>query len=355
LDENGNVLVRGPLDEFDETGKIIGHKIKTENSYKRSLGMLMGLYPDFIQNGRTYAEYEAYVDAALKNGTDAVLRVGIDKVMAKTEADGSINVNPYLMTYKDVISGKGISNSIRKLENGPMQYTTSIYIKNVRDEIVGTIDKSHTFLSKLTSEVDYVMIENMIPEGRRLKATTFQFNPNGSVEMYGLGSTMPDPNKMGKEFPAIADGTYRHVTSLHGPTETSPYLALRLFDAVAGANAGWDDVTGVAGRTVVPSFNYTKTDNWGQFGQDLPGYYYGTAGDRVAATVFAINAHKSNTYPFTPSDSGNYGGSDGCQIWYPAVYLRLMHNQKYGTFGNFTIIRSFFGDGTNGKNNYRDW
>jgi hypothetical protein len=118
LDEDGNVLIRSPLDIFDENGKIIGHKIETENSYKRSFGMLMGLYPDFIQNDRTYAEYDTYVDAALADGSDSMLRTGINTAMAKKAEDGSIDVNAYLMTLVGVVSGEGIRHSVREMYDG---------------------------------------------------------------------------------------------------------------------------------------------------------------------------------------------------------------------------------------------
>jgi hypothetical protein len=375
LDENGNVIVRSPLDEFDKDGKIIGHKIETENSYKRSFGMLMGLYPDFIQNGQTYAEYDAYVDAELKkinqdnDSTDASLRAVIDKAMAETAADGSIDVNSYLMTYKDVISGKGVFKTTIRTQNDASYSLAFVDIKNKNDEIVGRICTSFMLSSNRNSEVDYVMIENMIPEGQRLKAATFQFDSTGNVEMYGMGSTMPDPNKMGqpipkdtgKTFAALADGTYRQVTSLHN-LDGASYKALRLFDAVTGAAAKMADVTGPKRKdaTAVPGFPYTEKDNWGTFRGNLPGYYYDEKEGKVDETVFSINAHRSNNFPSTGViKDGKYtvsiGGSDGCQIWYPMVYEQLMRNQKYGTFGNFIINRSLFGDGTKGQNNYLDW
>jgi hypothetical protein len=354
LDENGNILVRSPLDIFDEDGNITGQKIATENSYKRSFGMLMGLYPDFIQNGATYAEYDEYVDAALANGTDEMFRNGINEAMTHTAADGSIDVNAYLMTYADVIRGIGVSHI---MSYSAEAYMTFVDIKNERGEVVGTVSTPIKLLEQ-QNEIDFIMVENMISEGRRLKAATFQIDSTGNVQMFGLGSTMPDPNLMGDKNPAIADGTYRQVTSLHdlNGLHGNPYKALRLFDAVAGVNAGWEDVTGPKQKgAAVPGFSYTETNNWGSYGQNLPGYYYDEAGNQMSATVSNINAHKSNNKPFTPSGSGNYGGSEGCQLWYPTVYDRILGNQQFKTFGSFTINRSLFGNGTGGKNDYRNW
>jgi hypothetical protein len=365
LDENGNVIVRSPLDKFDAEGNIVGHEIETENSYQRSFGMLMGLYTDFIQNGQTYAEYDAYVDAARANGSDAILRTGIAEAMRHTAEDGSIDVNAYLMTYKDVIQGIGIWQTMTRIPNGTVSYMTHVNIKNEYDEVVGSIwsEVWDGVANSTMDDVNYTMIENMIPEGRRLKAATFQFDSSGNVQMFGLGSTMPDPNRMGEVLPAIADGTYRHVTSLHNLSGDS-YKALRLFDAITGANAGWSDVTGPlrTDATAVPGFNYTAKDkdNWGKYGGSLPGYYYDEKGNRVDSKVSAINAHKSNNNPFegVVKDGKtivNVGGSAGCQTWLPSVYDQIMQNQQYGTFGKFTINRAFFGDGTGGRNNYRNW
>jgi hypothetical protein len=368
LDEDGNVLIRSPLDIFDKNDKIIGHEVTDEDSYKRSFGMLMGMYSDFT--GRTYEEYKAYVstfegddaETEKRKAYDSMILSGITKAMGKTleytMRDGtqkaSIGVNAYLMTLVGVVSGEGIRHSVREMYDGSTNLITFINIKDKKGEVVGTIGGSFIQSSSRADETDYIMIENMIPEGRRLKAATFQLTSDGSVAMFGLGSTMPDPNNMGAKLPALADGTYRQVTSLHSLYENS-YKALRLFDAVAGKNATAGDVIGSnRATTAVPGFPY-GTGDWNKYRQNLTGYNYDAEGNRVEGKASDINVHMSNNNPFIASDSGNYGGSEGCMLWHPSTYDRILGNQSYGTFGNFTINRSFFGDGTGGKNNYLNW
>jgi hypothetical protein len=274
--------------------------------------------------------------------------------MTHTAADGSIDVNAFLMTYADVSRGIGVRQSIYYSARG---YVTFVDIKNERGEVVGTVNTAFKSAEQM-KETDYIMVENMIPESHRLKAATFQFDSSGNVQMFGLGSTMPDPSKMDATHPAIADGTYRQVTSLHN-LDGDSYKALRLFDAVAGKDAGWEDVTGPKQngdkKAAVPGFPYTETSNWGSYGQNLPGYYYDEAGNQMSAKVSNINAHKSNNSPLVRSDAGFLGGSEGCMLWHPSVYDQIVGTQQFKTFGNFTINRSFFGDGTGGKNDYRNW
>jgi hypothetical protein len=365
LDENGNILVRSPLDIIDENGKIVGHRTETDNSYTHSFGMLMGMYTDFNQNGSTLEEFEKY-DKYVDSVPDGHVRAGIKEAMAHTAADGSIDVNAYLMTYKDVANGKGVYT--RYLPSAD-SVQTSITIKNERDEAVGTI--SSIFSNERRGEVDHTMIENMIPEGRRLNAATFQIDAVGNVTMFGLGSTMPDPNAMGKEnkaenkYPAIADGLYRSVVSLHG-LDGNSQKAFRLFDYETGKNYIYEDVTGPKRKDAitVPEFNYTKIDNWGKGQSNLPGYYYDDSGQTIDAKVFAINGHKSNNNPYATYDIKNKagevidkstGGSKGCQTWLPGTYNQIIDKQNFGTFGNYTINRSLFGDGTGGKNNWKTW
>jgi hypothetical protein len=384
LDEDGNVLIRSPLDIFDKNGKIIGHKVTDEDSYKRSFGMLMGMYSDF--NGRTYEEYKAYVDtfegdsaeAKTQKAYDSGILSGITKAMGNTleytMRDGtqkaSIGVNAYLMTLVGVVprmvtnmvtgevterQGEGIRYSVREMYDGSTNISIFIDVKDKKGEVVDVIGGSFVQSSSRADETNYVMVENMIPEGRRLKAATFQLTSDGRVAMFGLGSTMPDPNNMAKN-PALADGIYRYNTSLHNLSD--PYKALRLFDFVTGRNATAGDVIGSnRATTAVPGFPY-GTGDWNKYRQNLPGYNYDAEGNRVAGKTSNLNVHMSNNNPYAESklgSGGNYGGSLGCMLWYPSIYDQILGNQKYGTLGNFTINRSFFGDGTGGKNNYRNW
>ncbi|MDR1155096.1 MAG: hypothetical protein LBL04_10305 [Bacteroidales bacterium] len=346
LDEDGNILVRSPLDIFDGDGNITGHKMATDESYKYSFGVLMGLASP-MKDGLSDDEYKALV-----NGLNANLGTSITGAMGHTAADGSIDVNAFLMTYADVSRGVGV----RRIPyyGG---YMTAVNIKNELGEIAGTL--TPTFhLGAREGEVDYIMVENMIPESHRLKAATFQIDSSGNVQMFGLGSTMPDPSKMDAALPAIADGTYRQVTSLHN-LDGDSYKALRLFDAVAGKNATWENVTGPKlngeDKAAVPGFPYTEKDNWRNNRTNLPGYYYDEAGNQMSAKVSDINAHKSNNFPLVRSDAGFLGGSAGCMLWYPTAYDQILGTQQFKTFGNFTINRYLFGDGTGGRNNYQNW
>src|SRR5690606_25246070 len=155
--------------------------------------------------------------------------------------DGAtIDANAYLMTYKDIKRGIGVTRK----QTGKESAIISIALKNERDEVVTTVSSSFT---GCTTPINLIMIENMIPEGRRLKAATFKINFNGNVEMFGLGSTMPDPSQMGSEYPALADGTYPYAWSLHRPLENSRYRAFRIFRTNP---PNWNAVTGPTGDRV---------------------------------------------------------------------------------------------------------
>ena len=189
----------------------------------------------------------------------------------------------------------------------------------------------------------------MVPEGQRLKAGTIKFE-NGNVSIYGLASTMPDPNKMGEKYPALADGTYYYAWSLHNPDSADAYPALRLFQSKPNS---WNEITGT---TNYPGFQ-SGTGNWRYLRDSFPAYYYNKFGVKVFTTTDAINGHKTNnTYTnSSTSTSGFIGGSLGCQTWYPTTWNQMTSNFAFNykpVYGSYTVNRTLFGDGTNKKNNW---
>ena len=218
LDENGNILIRSQLDIISEAGVITGHKETSKNSYARSLGMLMGIFPDYTNDYAGYTQfYQSNPGAVCTNMTNYLISMmenagytWANNMWNNPQDGATIDANAYLMTYKDIKRGIGVTRK----QTGKESAIISIALKNERDEVVTTVSSSFT---GCTTPINLIMIENMIPEGRRLKAATFKINFNGNVEMFGLGSTMPDPSQMGSEYPALADGTYPYAWSLHRP------------------------------------------------------------------------------------------------------------------------------------------
>lgn len=170
---------------------------------------------------------------------------------------------------------------------------------------------------------------------------------------------MPDPNKMGKQYPALADGTYPYAYSIHNPTATkkelASYAAMRLFDSEPSS---WEEVTGAAGYYKIEGFPYGKDNaNWANKRMNFPAYYYEN-GTTVITTADSINGHQSNWGAFTQSRGGYIGGSEGCQLLYPSTYNQFLEGWSFKQdpiYGYITIDRSIFGDGTNGKNNWAHW
>jgi hypothetical protein len=375
LDEDGNVLIRSPLDIFDENGKIIGHEIETEKSYKRSFGMLMGLYPDFIQNDRTYEEYDTYVDAALADGSDSMLLTGINTAMANKAKDGSIGVNAYLMTLVGVVprmvtnmvtgevterQGEGIRYSVREMYDGSMSLSVFIDIKDAKGGDAGTIGGSFIRSSSRADETNYVMVENMIPEGRSLKAGTFRLDSSGTVQMYGLGSTMPDPTMMNANNAAVADGVYPYLWAQHHVEQSNAYAAFRLFKTRPPSLLS---VSGPKGKSPIENYPYnTEANNWGaaDYRTGLSAYSYSSDGSTVLGTAWSIDGHHTypNPYQYNITTNGTkyIAGSEGCVTWLPKVYgqlttgLQTTKTPYRETWGKIIINRKPFGDGTvNGK------
>lgn len=195
----------------------------------------------------------------------------------------------------------------------------------------------------------------MIPEGKILKAATFEFK-NENVRMFGLGSTMPDPNMMGEKHPALADGTYSYANSLHNPlgiNSRPTYGALRLFDSLP---LSWNSVTGAKGNKTITGFPY-GTGSWSEKRESFPAYYYDTNGKIIQTITNAINGHRSNENPFVLS-SGYIGGSEGCLLWHTNTYYQVRKDWKFvenPIYGYIAIDRKLFGDGTNGTNKWKNW
>jgi hypothetical protein len=346
VDENGNVLIRSALDEFDEaTGQITGRKIATKNSYLRSLGMLMGMYADFNQGSidldAQFAAYNNFVDGVLSAnaGVDKENRARIEKLLTdsgflwnekegfvSSSLDSSVTVNPYLMTYKN-LSVYGLDSFYR---NG--EAYNAMRVSDIYDRTIDVLDWRNT-----SGNADLIMIENMIPEGGRLKAGTIAINAIGRVIMTGMGSTMPDPTRMGQDsldardknrgdkvLGAIADGKY----------------AFNVKDEPVGDDWTKNNITKI--------IKLKERDN-------IAGYYYNNSGNIVNTTVWGINAHQSNNNPMAYVESSKRtGASDGCIIWYPETFKQILnYNYSNINYGSLTIRRDLFGDGTGGKNKYK--
>jgi hypothetical protein len=361
LDENGNILVQSFLDLFNEAGEIIGHRAVTPDSYIQSLGMLMGMYPTFSDSADSAVRYNQYNTFAggytahfTNNIRNILLGAGfaIGGTISNPANNGSLGVNPFLMTYKGIISGEGIQTT----HDGDST-TMSIWIKNEFDQVVGLITQSTP-----TNNINrnYFMVENMIPEERRLKAGTFSIevnNGNPIVKMFGLGSTMPDPSRMGVDHPALADGTYSSAWAMHRPLEQDGDRAFRLYCA---APTSWSQVSGPVANTDITNFPDQAIDNWGNpaYRGNFPAYYY-TEGLRKDTTTNAINGHPTYSNPYIYNSKENYtAGSDGCLVWPKRVFddlargLQTTRNPFAVAWGSFTINRSIFGDGTNNQNNW---
>jgi hypothetical protein len=345
LDENGRVIVRSILDIFDNRGNIIGHHYNDSDSYARSLGMLLGLYPDFNQGSslKDYRLFASYDSVHLGVSKDAM------------NGQSVINVNPYLMTYKEIVNGRGYT-----ISGGGVNKRVVLSIMDEYNKV-----KGHISFKNKTGERDYVMIENMIPEGKRMKAGTISVEINGfypNVKMFGLGTTLPDPGKMSSQHPALLDGNYRYAWSIHAVASAAPYRAFRLFNRQPDS---WESVTGPrpksdSGIGVVPDFAYNPkgtSNNWGGTIRDFKGYYYDSQGNNMVTGTNQINGHKSYSNPFvTKPENGYTAGSLGCMVWVPTTFYQLSSGlrttEDHKDWGNFIISRSLFGDGTNKNNNW---
>ena len=343
VDEKGNIIIKNDMDEFDENGNISGHRLTSENSYAASLGMLMGTFTDYSN------DYDSYY-----NGATEANPLGVSKQILRDNAivwqngqyintENVIDANPFLMTKIGIETKTGI----RTINLG----NNTLTLVSVKDEYNKTVSLISNFDTSETGKTvtNLTSIENMVPEGQRLKAGTIKFE-NGDVSIYGLASTMPDPNKMSEKYPALADGTYYYAWSLHNPNSGNAYPAMRLFQSKPNS---WNEITGT---TNYPNFQ-SGTGDWGYLRDSFPAYYYDKLGNIVFTTTDAINGHKTNnTYTNSSSStSGFIGGSLGCQTWYPTTWNQMTSNFAFNykpVYGLYTVNRTLFGDGTNKKNNW---
>ena len=347
-DENGNLLIKNEMDNFDEEGIISGHKLSSENSYAASLGMLMGTFTDYSK------DYESYYTGAIEENPLGVSKQILEDNKIEWQHGNYINTeniiaaNPFLMTKVGIETGTGV----RKITLGEYNLTL-VSVKNEYNQSVGIVANLDSSISG-KNMTNLTTIENMVPEGQRLKAGTIKFE-NGNISLYGLSSSMPDPNKMGKNFPAVADETFSYVWSLHNPDSPNAYPAMRLFQSKPSS---WNEITG---GTDYPNFQ-SGTGDWGYLRDSFPAYYYNILGDKVYTTTDSINGHKTN-YEYTnssSSQSGFMGGSLGCQTWYPTTWNQMTSNFSFNhepVYGLYTVNRKLFGDGTNKKNNWsnKNW
>ncbi len=352
-DSEGNLLIKNEMDEFDENGNNLGpwdlkeRDYSTFNSYAASLGMLLGTYTNYMYDKDAYeTNYGLDGNKELRDTTVELLNDAGAKKLEDLSNSIVIDVNPYLMTNIGVVTQAGITS--KYLVDGIIYQSVSI-----RDEYNNEVGKVSNIWNPKNEKTNITGIENMIPEGKRFKAGMIKFE-DGKFDMYGLSSTMPDPNKMGESYPALADGKYAYSYSLHHPLGEDAYAAMRIYDTIP---TSWDQVIGKAGPSPVEGFPYSTTDGWGTNQSSTPGYFYEN-GVRQEKNTNLINFHMANLFSFVPSPSGNYGGSDGCQTQHPYTFIDMTKNftfKQNPIYGYYTVNRSFFGDGTNGNNNWKNW
>ena len=297
VDEEGNVLVKNDMDIFDEEGNIIGHK--KEMSYSASLGMLLGTYTNYLDNSEKFTKNRTNDKAYIGKNTEKYMETQgftwstSDGWINTADPDASIAVNGYTMTLVDLMSGKGVS-----LEEGFANF-------NLRDEKNNVIGKASVPYGDGLDR--YFAFENMVPQGDLLKAGMFKVDTDGNVLMYGVSSTLPTPSDFGKDYPAIADGTYAFKYDNHYISETEFYSALRLFNGdYQNQNFDVSLVTG-------------NNKNNPNYRDNFSGFYFDSEGFLKEQTTNYINYHASNSGWFMSEQRRS--GSQGCPITYQSQYL----------------------------------
>ena len=378
-DADGNLLIRNEMDQFDENGENLGpwdlkkRDYTTFNSFAASLGMLLGTYTNYMYDKDAYElNWNNDGNTELRKTTIDILSANYnDDFSSKKDKSGIIDANPYLMTYAGLKTGNEVVASHSNFPGftGMDNYWYySVPVRNERNEIVGTIED---IIYDNTDYTNINAIENMIPEGKRLKAGAIVFR-NGKISMYGLSTTMPDPNLMGTDdlsdpvegkinefhkYSAIDDGTYYYANSLHHIDSGTSYQALRLFDPSFDVNCSWSDVTGASSATTVSEFPYTTSSHkvWTAYRLNFPSYYYDENGQKVSERTTNANWHNSYPIPFVLMDSKYIGGSEACLLSHPFTKTQIFSSWSFvqrPDYGKITINRSYFGDGTGGRN---DW
>ena len=303
VDENGNILIKNEMDEFDEKENIIGHK--KGMSYSASLGMLLGTYTDYFEavEGFTTNRKEDYAYAG-KN-TESYMETQGFKWMDGTwintfDPNASIAVNGFTMTLIDLKSSLGIS-----LKDGFVNF-------NLRDEKNNVIGKAGVPYGDNLDR--YIALENMVPQGDLLKAGMFKIDREGTVSMYGVSSTLPTSSEFSENYPAIADGTYAFKFDKHYPNEGVAYDALRLFNSdYQNEIIKLCDVTGAN----INNLNYRN---------NVPGFYFGTENKIQEKYTSQINYHLTNKGSFMYDKKRT--GSLGCLTTYPSQYWSVLPSTK---------------------------
>ena len=297
VDEEGNVLVKNDMDIFDEEGNIIGHK--KEMSYSASLGMLLGTYTNYLDNSEKFTKNRTNDNAYIGKNTEKYMETQgftwstSNGWINTADPDASIAVNGYTMTLVDLMSGKGVS-----LEEGFANF-------NLRDEKNNVIGKASVPYGDGLDR--YFAFENMVPQGDLLKAGMFHVDTNGNVLMYGVSSTLPTPSDFGKDYPAVADGTYTFKYDNHYISETDFYPALRLFNGDY-QNQNFD-------VSLVTGNNKNNPD----YRDNFSGFYFDNEGLLINQQTNYINYHRSNNGDWMSLKRKT--GSQGCLITYPSQYL----------------------------------
>lgn len=95
--------------------------------------------------------------------------------------------------------------------------------------------------------------------------------------------------------------------------------------------------------------------------RNFTGYYYDKNRNKVVTNTDSINGHQE-WYDY----SNGCGGSEGCLLWGYTQWHNVINTEKFTysyyneknnpkqdpIYGTWTINRSFFGDGINGRNNW---
>lgn len=294
-DESGNLLIRNEMDEFDADGNNLGawalknRDYTSFKSYAASLGMLLGTYTNYMDDKDAYElNWSKNGNNDLRETTERLLReiYGTSNLTFIKDSNNVIDVNPFLMTLIGIKTGVGTQTTYIP------QIDSIFQTVNISNEYNNVVGQATSFTSLTDKFTNMTSIENMIPEGRRLKAGTIKFE-HGDISIYGLSTTMPDPTKMSKEDPAIADGTYAYSYSLHNPGGDNPYFAMRLYDSTPFS---WNEVIGPKGKVEVQGFPYS-TGEWGKRQNNFPAFYY-EDGIRKETITNLINGHNSNYHPY---------------------------------------------------------
>ncbi len=267
-------------------------------------------------------------------------------------SSGVVQGNSFIATKSGILSGSGFKHIESIDENGNKQITNSYAIKDAKGNILQW--ESMPSYGANSNRVDELNIENVTPQNSRLKAMKIVVDKNGVKNfnyggrtidsIYGLTSTVPDPNLWSKDHPALLAGLYAAFVGVHNPYKPTEYDALRI-GALEGINFE------VKGNNLSSlSLKYARSF---QTYKHLKGVYL-KDGEWLEGPTNNINGHRSFRSPDVPVewDGEIYiGGSKGCLLIYPGIddnrerYNLYMGNYTSGTIGYVKVVRpEGFGD-----------